>query len=572
MGQTLTVQVLNSKEFDSLPYENISDSWGIADTKKGLAFVRNSGSKEFDLGTIAHEVNHLIEKHGKEHPDWESGVLHKKGGFFRSIAAPVLGGLATLVGGPGLGALVGGLANTGFNTYAQSQHPEQLGAPSVGGSLLQAGTGALAGYGAGQALTGGIAGGTQAAPGLLSKVGGALSGAVVGTPAVAGTPSTGGLLGSGGKFLGIGAPPSGTALTTTPGTDLSSQVAAFGGGIKPYVPPSAGTIGSLPSTTPLSLLGVGTDLAKQVSAFGGGTKPYTPPSSETIANLPSTTPLSLLGNGSQIPTPTPTPTTPTEPAAQQAVKQVVEGTGASGTTPVTPLTKDPGFFNKLLEGLKTGVNLVQVVGGTGLLGASAAIPEPEFQMPDSFFDLQNAIQATQQGTAVTPLGQQALLNLSNILQSTPGQTNPALVADDPYFASTFQTIDNNYIAAKNQLDAVYNLYGQLGSGGYLDQVRQLTEATANVKNQYVAQENTRRSEIDQQQQFQAIQLALGVDDNTMQELAGLTGMDVQVAAMKYGASVADIEELRKQLGTLGTSVVQEGLGIETSPTINLLET
>src|SRR3990167_5846596 len=146
--EKFTVQVLNDKEFDSLPYEGIKDSLGFADVKKGMAFVRSSGNKKFDLGTVTHEVNHLIEKHGKDHPDWENGILHKKGGFAKNILPTILGGLASLIPGVGAiaGPLVGAISNVGMDQYAKSNHPEQLGKPGgVGDIAMVGGTAYLGG-------------------------------------------------------------------------------------------------------------------------------------------------------------------------------------------------------------------------------------------------------------------------------------------------------------------------------------------------------------------------------------------------------------------------------------------
>src|SRR3990167_10299837 len=110
--QEFKVQVLNDKEFDSLPYRNISDSLGIADKKKGLAFVRESGlGKEFDLATISHEVNHLISNHVTDAD--EDGIMHKKGGALRNILPTVIGSIVNTFA-PGLGTLLGGAMDIGM--------------------------------------------------------------------------------------------------------------------------------------------------------------------------------------------------------------------------------------------------------------------------------------------------------------------------------------------------------------------------------------------------------------------------------------------------------------------------
>ena len=188
MGNTYTVQILNDKEFNSLPYKGISDSLGIADHKKGLAFVRDTGVKEFNLATLSHEIDHLVSKN-TNHTD-EYGIAHKKGGAARSIVPILLGALAApFTGGASLiPALLGAASSVGMNQYAQARHPDELGKPGQIGSIALQGLGGaasgLGGAGVSGAIAGGIKGGTAAAPGFMSKAGGILGG--VGKGAMAG--------------------------------------------------------------------------------------------------------------------------------------------------------------------------------------------------------------------------------------------------------------------------------------------------------------------------------------------------------------------------------------------------
>ncbi len=520
MGQKYTVQVLDEKEWASLPYEGIEDSHGFADVKKGMAFVRNSGSAEFDLGTIAHEVNHLIEKHGKDHPDWESGVLHKKGGAARSVLPAVLGGLATIFAGPVGGALVGGLSNVGMDQYAKGRHPNELGQKGKLGDMLGAGAlGALSGVGAGTALKGGIAGGSAAAPGFLSKAGGIASGAAFGTAPTAVKAGSSGLLGSGGKFLGSGSlaakgVPSGTSAMTSnimaPG-QAAANAAKFGAGIG---------MGSSVSAIPQAGLG----LLGQVSAFN---------SLNSGASIPS---ISLAPGG-----------VPSSTAAPQQNLLGGSARTASSTGGLTPLTPAPAAAKAF--SFKDLVTPSNIMGAGSLLGAMAT-PSPQFEMPDSVELLRSKLMT---GQGLSPLGQQAQLELGNIMKSSPSELYSP--ANDAYYAETNRVIDQQYEQAKRQLDAAYNNAGMLGSGEYMSELRKLNEAQANAKSSFAETENQRRFELARTDKYRAIQDSLGVDKNTMDNLIGLTGLDVQQAAMIYGAKAADVQSIREALGTIGTEML-----------------
>lgn len=105
------IKVLNSKEFDKLPYDGISDSLGIADVKRNRVFVRDTGVHELNRYLISHEIDHLVEEHATDED--AHGIRHKKGPkLFKDIFLPAITG--GLFGG-GTGALEG--AASGFGDY-----------------------------------------------------------------------------------------------------------------------------------------------------------------------------------------------------------------------------------------------------------------------------------------------------------------------------------------------------------------------------------------------------------------------------------------------------------------------
>lgn len=69
------VKLLDNKEFDELPFLRAKKSVGCADKKTKTAYVRRSGIDIFDLGTIQHEIEHLLEKNST-HTD-EEGIAYK---------------------------------------------------------------------------------------------------------------------------------------------------------------------------------------------------------------------------------------------------------------------------------------------------------------------------------------------------------------------------------------------------------------------------------------------------------------------------------------------------------------
>ena len=53
-------------------------------------------------------------------------------------------------------------------------------------------------------------------------------------------------------------------------------------------------------------------------------------------------------------------------------------------------------------------------------------------------------------------------------------------------------------------------------------------------------------------------LATQIDEQTMNDLLGLTNMEVNLAAMKYGADAQDVATLRQILGTSGAVMIGAG--------------
>lgn len=508
-----TIAVLDDKEYDSLHKQfpqikegDLKDSLGFADQDKGECYVRRTNVAEIDAATMQHELQELLSKNSS-HED-EVGIRWKKGGAARSIVPGILGLLAApFTGGASLiPALLGAASSIGMNQYAQSRHPEQLGKPGQIGSIALQGLGGaasgLGGAGVSGAIAGGIKGGAAAAPGFMSKAGGILGG--VGKGAMAGAK----------EFAPTPAVPG--AITApalkAPGLDLTTPSFSAGG------PASILARGGMSATStpmaaasPAALPGILGNLGNVTSAVNS----FSPAVNPAAATLPSVTPPNILGGGGGAPTP-----------------------------------PKPSFMDKVGEFATQPSNLL----GAGSLAASMAPQTPQFEMPSSVGDIRSKLLSPEGG--LTPLGQQAQLELGNILKSQPQELYPT--ANDAYYNAALRRTRENYAIAEQQMDAAYNNAGMLNSGEHLAQKAKMKEELARTESALASETEQRRFELARTAKYQAIQEALKVDKDTMDDLVGLTSLDVQTAAMMYGAKVEDVKSIRDALGTSGKELLLRG--------------
>jgi len=89
---------LDDKEFESLPYLDTHTSLGLADTKKGKAYVRRTGVKAVDVFTAMHELEHLEGDKLGEHDRYGNGVYYKDFGSALSGAGQSIGGAFNSMG------------------------------------------------------------------------------------------------------------------------------------------------------------------------------------------------------------------------------------------------------------------------------------------------------------------------------------------------------------------------------------------------------------------------------------------------------------------------------------------
>ena len=89
----MRVKVLDDKEFEALPYPDMSSSVGVADPKTNTAYVRRTNIPILDAFNLAHELEHLKDGHAGEHADhYRNGVYYKGfGEIITQIGAAIPG-------------------------------------------------------------------------------------------------------------------------------------------------------------------------------------------------------------------------------------------------------------------------------------------------------------------------------------------------------------------------------------------------------------------------------------------------------------------------------------------------
>ncbi len=201
------------------------------------------------------------------------------------------------------------------------------------------------------------------------------------------------------------------------------------------------------------------------------------------------------------------PTTPTVQPTSQVPNIVKEAPMvAEGYTPPVGIAAQGVAKTGLGSVLGTLASPVaQTLLGTAMTGASALPENAKFENVASLEQLRNEI-------------------------ATKG-SSPAL------YMRARRSLEEGYTDARKEIDTVYNQAGMLDSGEYRDAVAKLATKKADAEELLSAQ----------------------IDEQTMNDLLGLTNLDVAIAAAKYGADAADITALRQILGTAGGTMLSSGL-------------
>lgn len=512
--ESYKIKVLKSDDFDKLfgGHRRVKESAGIADPEDKIAYIRQTGNESYDDDTLHHELGELLNPEGShavligDKTLYCKSFFSKLGNIAKNYVAPIALGLI-----PGVGPVLAGLYS-GINNYQTSGNLGQAALSGVlsgaGSALGQGSTGYKAAVDASKAAGGGILGQTlSGGQGILQQAVGSLPSFGQGGANAGITKAlTPGAVGSLGNQLGV----------------MTNTVGQIGSNIDKITAP-----GFVPATSAGALLNNALGATNNVSLSGGA------PTGMNISGVNTGTGLAASGN------------------------------------PAAPASKT------LIEQAKGLVNVPNVLGATSILGSMAA-PQPQFEMPSTVEDIRKKLLEQTQVDPVTgemkqggltEVGKQAQLELGNILKSTPQELYAP--NKDAYYQAALRRTKTSYEEAKKNLDAAYNIAGVYGSGEHLAAQDKLAQQLTNAEADLFAQTEQRNFEFAQNQKYQAIQTALGVDKDTMDDILGLTALDVESAARAYGAKVEDVKQIREAMGTLGVELILRGTtGAGKQPTIN----
>ena len=320
---------------------------------------------------------------------------------------------------------------------------------------------------------------------------------------------------------------------------------ALGAGIGGAV---GGAVGSAGTGLSGGLAGAGTGFGAGVSSYGSAlTSPF------TGGGLSTTSPFA---------------------AGQAAVAGPSTITGALGQASQGALTQGGGFVPGV-PGQASAATGATAAGGTGLagstggggfgfgrlgqlaglgigglaLGKSASIETPEF----GGFDIATSIQRTR-----GPAFEAAQADLVQGLGREPGTFYSGIA--EPIVATQVEGMEQEL---QDQIKQVQNRYQAAGRGNS----NEMHAEIADLQTQHM--ENSRKLRRDvaadlavREEQARSAMRGLGVqiDEQESRELLGLTQMNAEEAALKYGILVDDVNSYRNLWSQIGSLGIQYGLG------------
>jgi len=105
-SEEFTIKLLSDEDFDKLPYADAKGSLGMSVMATKTAYIRRTGIKDMDQGTINHEFDELMQQSS---PHEINGIRYKSvGQVFLRIAKSIA---ASFFGGP-----IAGIASDVFST------------------------------------------------------------------------------------------------------------------------------------------------------------------------------------------------------------------------------------------------------------------------------------------------------------------------------------------------------------------------------------------------------------------------------------------------------------------------
>ena len=221
-----------------------------------------------------------------------------------------------------------------------------------------------------------------------------------------------------------------------------------------------------------------------------------------------------------------------------------------------------GLLNRMAEGAgsKGGFNAMLKasagkIGIASFLG-SAMIKTPEYEGPAVSYDEISKLAAR---GPMPPSGRLVAAEVQKVLGAPYGQAYAAIA--EPYARQAQALLSKNYTEQNRLLDQQYESAGMLNSGQHQAARQRLAQqASTEVQNihadvavKLAAQEGDLRAA------FAGIGLQL--EQSTMQDILGITGMEANQAAVMYGAKVEDIASLRGLFASAGSLFTASALGL-----------
>ena len=517
-----TVKIVTPKEWQrvvasNLRYQHAEDSVGFADPQTRTGYVMNTGVHRLNRYLLSHEFEHLVEEHATDADEF--GVRHKK--FFKQILAPIAL--------PILGGLLGGPIGAGFGGAAAGATGATL------GGIAGAGLGAAGGGALGAKVSGGDVGKSALTAGL---VGGGLKA----LPAIAGAFGKGGQAAAGQAAAKTGASITGQAAPQ------AIQGARIGAG-------AAG------AAQPAQQVAFGSSLTSPASRLASGIGGQAAQSPLAAFNLPSTFDLTNPTSASIL----------RGAMAQPSLSPILQGAataagGGGGGQPTASLIQKvlSGAKNLATQGLGAAaggaaMNLFTGQGGIpnygdlaiagGLVGAGQAAPTPQVPSLAGLPSVQRLQQATNQGFA-SDIGRVATTRLNEQLTAPftglPGNVSSAIRR--PFQEERIQESRNlkAYQPGFNLDEPEYQ--------------RAIAPSLRGEADALAVAEQRERERFDVQRR-QDVQTALGLDENTFQQLSDLANLDVQEIALQAGIDFEMARDFKQTMGSLAGLFASRGLGL-----------
>ena len=540
-----TVKIVTPKEWRKLVegnprYQHAEDSVGFADPTTRTGYVMNTGVHRLNRYLLNHEFEHLVEEQATDEDEF--GVRHKK--FFKQILAPlalpIIGGLiggpfgATLgkVGGAA-GSALGGILGTGLGAAGGGALGAKASGGDVGKSALTAGLlggglkalpaiGNALGFGGGQAAQAG---------GQAAKTGASITGQAPTQAA------------QGARIGGLGAAqPSQVAFGSSLTSPASRLAGGIGGASQAVNPLSKfGLPQTLQFSQPAVLsqapAGLGQAFSQAAQSFQGAGPSLSQFGSTVLPGIAQAAGGGGGGGGN-----------PTGGLIQQILSKVRSGAGnVLGQAAGSAL--GGAALNAFSGAGQGGYSFPDLAIAGGLVGAGQAASTPQVPQLSGLPSVQRLQQSANQGYA-SDIGRVATTRLDEQLN------RPYAGVSEGVQSAIRRPYQEERVQEARNLKA-YQPGFNLDESSYQQAIAPSLRGEADA----LAMAEQRNREQFEGQRRQDIQLALGVDENTFQQLSDLANLDVQQIALQAGIDFEMARQFKETMGSLAGLFATRGLGL-----------